>query len=63
VRRALGSGRFRIARLLLTESIVLAIAGGALGLIVAFWGVDALLALMPSELPRINEVHIGVRVR
>ncbi|HVH55193.1 MAG TPA: ABC transporter permease [Vicinamibacterales bacterium] len=62
VRRALGSGRFRIARLLLTESIVLAIAGGALGLIVAFWGVDALLALMPSELPRINEVHIGVRV-
>jgi predicted permease len=62
VRRALGSGRFRIARLLLTESLVLAAAGGVLGLIVAFWGVDALLALMPAELPRIHEVRIGFPV-
>jgi predicted permease len=59
VRRALGSGRLRIARLLLTESLVLAIAGGALGLIVAFWGVDALVAMMPAELPRVNEMSLG----
>jgi len=62
VRRALGSGPLRIARLLLTESVVLALAGGGLGLIVAFWGVDALLALTPASLPRTNEVHVGGRV-
>src|ERR671912_460276 len=58
VRRALGSGRRRIAQLLLTESVLLAIAGGALGLLLAVWGVDLLLALTPAELPRLAEVRI-----
>jgi putative ABC transport system permease protein len=62
VRRALGSGRLRIARLLLTESLVLSLTGGALGLLVAIWGVDALLALSPAGLPRSTEVRVGAPV-
>jgi putative ABC transport system permease protein len=62
VRRALGSGRVRLARLLLTESLVLAICGGALGLLLAVWGVDLLLSLVPSGLPRISEIAISGRV-
>ena len=62
VRRALGSGRIRLARLLLTESLVLSICGGALGLLLAVWGVDLLLSLAPSGLPRISEIAISGRV-
>lgn len=62
VRRALGSGRVRLARLLLTESLVLSICGGALGLLLAVWGVDLLLSLVPSGLPRISEIAISGRV-
>jgi predicted permease len=58
VRRALGASRWRIARLLLTESLVIALAGGALGLLLAAWMVDALLALSPEPLPRF--VHVGI---
>jgi putative ABC transport system permease protein len=62
VRRALGSGRVRLARLLLTESLVLSICGGALGLLLAVWGVDLLLSLVPPGLPRISEIAISGRV-
>ena len=62
VRRALGSGRVRLARLLLTESVVLSLCGGALGMLLAVWGVDLLLSLVPSGLPRISEVAISGRV-
>ncbi len=62
VRRALGSGRAGLARLLLTESLLLAMCGGALGLILAVWGVDLLISLVPSGLPRISEVAISGRV-
>ena len=62
VRRALGSGRIRLARLLLTESLVLSICGGALGLLLAVWGVDLLLSLAPSGLPRMSEIAISGRV-
>ena len=62
VRRALGSGRLRLARLLLTESLVLSICGGALGLLLAVWGVDLLLSLVPPGLPRISEIAISGRV-
>ncbi len=62
VRRALGSGRLRLARLLLTESMVLALAGGALGLLTAAWSLDALMSLVPQSLPRISEIGMDWRV-
>jgi predicted permease len=62
VRRALGSGRLRLARLLFTESIVLSLCGGAVGILLAVWGVDLLLALVPAGLPRLSEIAISQRV-
>ena len=55
IRAAMGAGRLRIIRQLLTESIVLSLAGGILGLILGFAGVRALLAISPAGLPRIGE--------
>jgi putative ABC transport system permease protein len=60
MRAALGAGRGRIVRQLLTETILLAVVGGALGLFVGAVGVRALVALAPAELPRVGE--IGLRV-
>jgi putative ABC transport system permease protein len=58
VRTALGAGRGRLVRQLLTESIVLGAAGGFAGLLIAFWGSDMLVALQPEGIPRLNEVAI-----
>jgi putative ABC transport system permease protein len=62
VRAALGASRWRIARGLLVESLVLAMAGTLLGLIVAVWGIDGLRAALPEPLPRISTVALNVRV-
>ena len=62
IRTALGSNRLRILRLLLTESLMLSLAGGCLGLLLAYWGTDILLALAPDNIPRLNEVGVDARV-
>jgi predicted permease len=58
IRAAMGAGRGRLVRQLLTESLILGIAGGLLGLLLAYWGVDALRTLVPANTPRMDEVHV-----
>jgi putative ABC transport system permease protein len=62
VRAALGAGRGRIMRQLLTESVVLSLAGGALGLVLGIAGIRALLSIDTAGLPRIGEHGLGVGV-
>jgi putative ABC transport system permease protein len=62
IRTALGAGRFRLIRQLLIESVLLAVVSGAAGLLLAWWGVDALLALLPSGLPRQGEIGMDAQV-
>ena len=62
VRLALGAGRWRIVRQLLTESLMLAAIGGVVGLLLAFWGVDLFRSLGPTDLPRLQEINLDGRV-
>ena len=63
VRRALGATRGQLVRQLLVESLVIAIGGGAAALLALVWAKDSLVAMMPSDLPRLTEVHFdGVMV-
>lgn len=62
VRRALGAGRVRLVRQLLSESVLLSLLGGAAGLLFAWWGVDALAALRPSGLAELDRVAVDGRV-
>jgi predicted permease len=62
VRRSLGAARWRLARQMLTESILLAIIGGAFGVALAYGGFAAMLALLPPNQPRIHVIGIDWRV-
>jgi putative ABC transport system permease protein len=62
IRSALGAGRGRIIRQLLTESLLLALTGGAIGLLLATWLKDLLVAFSPGDIPRLDEVGLDWRV-
>jgi putative ABC transport system permease protein len=62
IRSAMGAGRWRIARQLLTESVLLALVGGTLGLFLARWGVDLILYVSPNAIPRAREIGLDWRV-
>jgi putative ABC transport system permease protein len=59
VRAALGAGRGRLLRQLMTESVVLGLAGGLLGLAIAWWGTRALVGAQPADIPRLEEVGVN----
>ncbi len=58
VRTALGAGRARIVRQLLSETAVLGLLGGVTGIALAYWGVQGLSSLLPSSLPRVNAIRV-----
>jgi putative ABC transport system permease protein len=62
IRTAVGASRWRIARQLLTESILLSLIGGTLGLLLARWGVDLILYVSPNAIPRSREIGLDWKV-
>jgi predicted permease len=62
IRTAHGATRWRLIRQMTTESLLLAISGGLIGLLLAWWGINFLLALSPEGMPRLSEVGLDARV-
>jgi putative ABC transport system permease protein len=62
VRVAIGAGRARIIRQLLTESLLLAALGGGFGLLLAYWGLDVLLRFIPPNVPRLQDISLDAQV-
>ncbi|HEU4770163.1 MAG TPA: ABC transporter permease, partial [Pyrinomonadaceae bacterium] len=62
IRAALGAGRWRLLRQSLVESTMLALVGGAVGLLLAAWGTTAAVKSLPTALPRQDEIHLDMRV-
>jgi putative ABC transport system permease protein len=62
IRSALGASRLRIIRLLITESVMLALIGGAIGLLIAYWGTGLALKALPDALPRVNDIQVDINV-
>src|SRR6185295_7416899 len=62
IRGALGAGRWRLMRQLLTESLLLSLAGGAAAVVLAFWGTSLLVSFKPENLPRLSEIRVDGRV-
>jgi len=62
IRTALGARRSRLVRSALTESVILSLTGGILGVALSYWGLRALIAIAPSDLPRLNDVHLDAGI-
>ncbi|HEV8485042.1 MAG TPA: ABC transporter permease, partial [Blastocatellia bacterium] len=62
IRTALGASRWRVARQLMTESILLALIGGGAGLLLARWGLASMIAIAPQDLPSVRNVTLDARV-
>src|SRR5262249_28794484 len=62
LRTALGAGRWQIVRQLLTESVILSLAGGIAGLLLARWGLGAIVKINPGNIPRLTEISLDKTV-
>src|SRR5258706_5924941 len=62
IRPAMGASRWRVARQLMTESILLALIGGGAGLLLASWGLASMIAIAPQDLPGVKNVSLDAQV-
>jgi len=62
IRRAVGASRWRLARQLLTESVVLSLLGGVAGFALSVWAVSLFIKLSPGDIPRLNEANVDLRL-